>query len=479
MVLSNRKEIAKVKEKIEETFGPSLSKETLKKGFVKSLTPLKITTEQVKSLYFSEFKERHDERHVCSIVNGVMTIKCYCNGFFYGEAYAHCEICLFEEGVILKHKRNVYFHPFSTVTIIAEQKYNQCSLNYTFDSPIKNLNKILKTDYYYSYEEKSRRKRKEVTIDTRHYRKDGKLDKRYSKQNESTGGTTTYTEIHAEEKFLVPNDFNYIIYVDNGLLEFRAHELYKFYELMGDICKKINLNPLEVLVKISNSAIPLLTTEDREKINAFLSKDYSTVIDESAIRTNYDLSEWEHLGNGKYQKTIIKDGCEQTLTRVLSKTINGVTCPFTEQEIEELIQREIETAKQSGEDTRNDDAEELLNDIIELRREQLVEMDEELESEAMPLKEFIDSHNVLIESPKSKDSNSPSLSQLFTIKYWKNALLRISMKIPGLSFSLKRAVGVTKVKQKIARAIGLPTTRQGLERKIGGAVVKAATKRKR
>lgn len=421
MGLFNRKKIAKVKEKIEETFGPSLSKETLKKGFVKSLTPLKISTEQVGALYFPEFRKRFDERHVCSIVNGVMTIKCHCNGF-YDEAYAHCELCLFEEGVILKHKRDVYYHPFSIVTIIAKQEYNQCNLDYTFESPIKNLNKILKTDYYYSYEEKSKRKREEVTIDTRHYRKDGKLDKRYSKQNKSTGGTKTYTEIRAEEKFLVPNDFNYIICVDNGLLEFSAHELYKFYKLMDGICKKINLNPLEVPVKISNSAIPLLTTEDREKINAFLSKDYSVVIDESAIRANYDLSEWEYLGNGKYQKTIIKDGCEQTLTRVLSKTINGVTCPFTEQEIEELIQREIETAKQRGEDTRNDDAEELLNDIIELRREQLVEMDKELESETMPLKEFIDSHNVLIESPKSKDSNSPSLSQLFTIKYWKDSL---------------------------------------------------------
>ena len=40
------------------------------------------------------------------------------------------------------------------------------------------------------------------------------------------------------------------------------------------------------------------------------------------------------------------------------------------------------------------------------------------------------------------------------------------MKIPGLSFSLKRAVGVTKVKQQIARATGVPLTRQGLERKI-------------
>lgn len=53
------------------------------------------------------------------------------------------------------------------------------------------------------------------------------------------------------------------------------------------------------------------------------------------------------------------------------------------------------------------------------------------------------------------------------------------MKIPGVTFSLKRAVGVTKVKQKIARATGIPTTRQGFERKIGGAVLKAVTGKKR
>ena len=53
------------------------------------------------------------------------------------------------------------------------------------------------------------------------------------------------------------------------------------------------------------------------------------------------------------------------------------------------------------------------------------------------------------------------------------------MKIPGITFSLKRAVGVTKVKQKIAKATGIPLTRQGLERKIGGAVLTAVTGRKR
>ena len=43
-------------------------------------------------------------------------------------------------------------------------------------------------------------------------------------------------------------------------------------------------------------------------------------------------------------------------------------------------------------------------------------------------------------------------------------------RIPGLSFSLKRAVGISGLKTKVARAVGLPTTKQGLERKIGGAI---------
>ncbi|MBD5237974.1 MAG: hypothetical protein HDS62_10730 [Bacteroidales bacterium] len=47
------------------------------------------------------------------------------------------------------------------------------------------------------------------------------------------------------------------------------------------------------------------------------------------------------------------------------------------------------------------------------------------------------------------------------------------MKIPGLSFSWKRAVGITAAKRKISRATGIPTTRAGLERKIGGMVINA------
>ena len=53
------------------------------------------------------------------------------------------------------------------------------------------------------------------------------------------------------------------------------------------------------------------------------------------------------------------------------------------------------------------------------------------------------------------------------------------MKIPGLSFSLKRAISITAMKQKIAKKTGLPLTKQGLERKIGGAIMKSIFGKKR
>ena len=40
-------------------------------------------------------------------------------------------------------------------------------------------------------------------------------------------------------------------------------------------------------------------------------------------------------------------------------------------------------------------------------------------------------------------------------------------KIPGLSFSWKRALGITSAKRKIAKAIGIPTTKTGRRNKLG------------
>lgn len=47
--------------------------------------------------------------------------------------------------------------------------------------------------------------------------------------------------------------------------------------------------------------------------------------------------------------------------------------------------------------------------------------------------------------------------------------------IPGLSFSWRRALGISQAKQRIARTTGIPTTKSGMERKLGSSIVKAIT----
>ena len=46
--------------------------------------------------------------------------------------------------------------------------------------------------------------------------------------------------------------------------------------------------------------------------------------------------------------------------------------------------------------------------------------------------------------------------------------------IPGLSFSWRRALGVTAAKQRFARATGIPTTRSGRQQKLGRMMYRAA-----
>lgn len=50
--------------------------------------------------------------------------------------------------------------------------------------------------------------------------------------------------------------------------------------------------------------------------------------------------------------------------------------------------------------------------------------------------------------------------------------------IPGLSFSLKRALGITQAKQRIARDTGIPLSKSGLERKIGNLILRTLFKMK-
>jgi hypothetical protein len=43
-------------------------------------------------------------------------------------------------------------------------------------------------------------------------------------------------------------------------------------------------------------------------------------------------------------------------------------------------------------------------------------------------------------------------------------------RIPGLSFSWKRAIGISSAKAKLSRQIGIPLTRSGRQRKMGRAM---------
>lgn len=61
---------------------------------------------------------------------------------------------------------------------------------------------------------------------------------------------------------------------------------------------------------------------------------------------------------------------------------------------------------------------------------------------------------------------------------WKNQtkiklLVMSKIKIPGVSFSLNRSLGITQAKQKFARETGIPTSKAGLERKVGKMVLDA------
>ena len=49
---------------------------------------------------------------------------------------------------------------------------------------------------------------------------------------------------------------------------------------------------------------------------------------------------------------------------------------------------------------------------------------------------------------------------------------RKSTGIPGLTFSWKRALGITQAKQKISSETGIPMSKSGVERKIGSTILK-------
>lgn len=70
------------------------------------------------------------------------------------------------------------------------------------------------------------------------------------------------------------------------------------------------------------------------------------------------------------------------------------------------------------------------------------------------------------------------LKSIIFLKYIDTTLMP-KFKIPGVSISWNRALGITQAKQKFARETGIPTSKAGLERKIGKMVLNAIFGKKR
>jgi len=59
----------------------------------------------------------------------------------------------------------------------------------------------------------------------------------------------------------------------------------------------------------------------------------------------------------------------------------------------------------------------------------------------------------------------------------KSYMSKKSSPIPGLSFSWKRALGITQIRQTVARKTGIPTSKAGIERKLGNTIIRLLTRR--
>lgn len=49
---------------------------------------------------------------------------------------------------------------------------------------------------------------------------------------------------------------------------------------------------------------------------------------------------------------------------------------------------------------------------------------------------------------------------------------KTNTRIPGLSFSWKRALGITQAKRNFTKSTGVPTTKSGIERRLGSTIIK-------
>ena len=73
---------------------------------------------------------------------------------------------------------------------------------------------------------------------------------------------------------------------------------------------------------------------------------------------------------------------------------------------------------------------------------------------------------------RSRGGRAPHGTKGRRLKFGRKRSGRTVLGRLGMTFSWKRLVGITRVKQKISRKIGIPLTKQGRQRKVGRAILR-------
>ena len=293
-----------------EKVGEPLSKESIKSGFLKTLTPLRLENASIRGISICDL-----EIHKISVSNGVPRIRLkhiYHNGIR--------PLCLlYEEGILLKFNFDYYYFPFSAATngIKAKLLFKESrDLSYEIsrsDNKQEILQDMLDNDYYYHYTKTLTGESSGQYLDTRHYTKSGALDKRYSKQNLQRGGSYIHQSYSVEEKFLAHK--GYILYIDD-LVELMVETTKEgFLSLTAKLFSKSGCQNIEVDENYGAmywrkviAYVRLLTEADRRKIKSLLSA--------SSVQTDDPVEDLEGIQEGikagRYKK--IDDGVERPMT---------------------------------------------------------------------------------------------------------------------------------------------------------------------
>lgn len=184
----------------------------------------------------------------------------YCKSSFYNARFL---VSLYNEGVIIKFKRKYYLVPFEKTICTIDKLYKETDLEF---DPIIRLKQIVENDIRYYYHEQFV---KELD-DTRHYTKNGELDKRYSKQNQQDGGKLyNYTE----EFYLFSGKYSTTIQCGIVKICF-IQDMESAYEIAKEIFCQLNkeIPILTDMISEPSDTVALLTPADKKEVIKFLSQ---------------------------------------------------------------------------------------------------------------------------------------------------------------------------------------------------------------